>query len=187
MIKLLDLLENIKPPYTIFCDMDGVLVDFDKGYKELTGKSTKHQTNQNKDEFWDIFRESLTSKGTTEKHFWENLDWMSDGKQLWDYISQYNPYILTAPAVNHDLPADIRYKLEHNESKQGKLEWVKRLPNMKKIYFKGSNFKQDLAGPNKILIDDRPQIIEKWNEKGGIGILHTSSKNTIKELQKLGL
>jgi hypothetical protein len=138
-------------------------------------------------EFWNIFRESLTNKKITEKYFWENLDWMPDGKQLWEYISQYAPYILTAPAANHDLPTNIRYKLEHNESKQGKLEWVKRLPNMKKIYFKDSNFKQDLSGPNKILIDDRPQIIEKWNEKGGIGILHTSSKNTSIELQKLGL
>ena len=187
MIKLLKLLEEIKTPYTIFCDLDGVLVDFDRGYKELTGKSTKHQNSQNKDYFWKLFRDSLDEKGITEKQYWENLEWMSDGKQLWDYISPYNPYILTAPAVNHDLPADLKYKLEHNESKQGKLEWVKRLPNMKKIYFKGSNFKQDLSKPNRILIDDREPTIQQWNVKGGIGILHTSSNNTIKELKKLGL
>lgn len=187
MIKLLDLIENISPQYTIFCDLDGVLVDFDKGYTQLTGVKTDHANNQNRDYFWDLFRESLNSQSITEKQFWGNLEWMSDGKQLWDYISQYNPYILTAPAANHDLPAEIRYKLTHNESKQGKLEWVKRLPNMKKIYFKGSNFKQDLSGPNKILIDDRAPTIKNWNNKGGIGILHTSTDNTIKELQKLGL
>ena len=39
MIKLKELLEEIENnKYTIYCDLDGVLVDFDKGYKDLTGK-----------------------------------------------------------------------------------------------------------------------------------------------------
>jgi Fe-S-cluster formation regulator IscX/YfhJ len=44
---LLDLYEAIKPKYIIFCDMDGVLVDFDKGYEDMTGKHTKHVELQN--------------------------------------------------------------------------------------------------------------------------------------------
>jgi hypothetical protein len=112
---------------------------------------------------------------------------MPDGKQLWDYISPYNPYVLTAPSVNFDIPFEERYKVENNESMQGKTEWVQRLPNMRKIYFRSAGRKADFAGPNKILIDDRKDTIDKWNANGGIGILHTSAANTIKQLQELGL
>jgi hypothetical protein len=173
--------------YVIFCDMDGVLVDFDEGYKELTGVTTQHADSQGKNEFWGLFRDSLKNKDISERSYWANLDWMSDGKQLWDYISPYNPYVLTAPSVNFDIPFEERYKVENNESMQGKTEWVQRLPNMRKIYFRSAARKADFAGPNKILIDDRKDTIDSWNANGGIGILHTSTANTIKQLQELGL
>jgi hypothetical protein len=171
----------------IFCDMDGVLVDFDEGYKELTGVTTQHSDSQGKNEFWSLFRDSLKNKDISERSYWANLDWMPDGKQLWDYIKGYNPYVLTAPSVNFDIPFEERYKVENNESMQGKTEWVQRLPNMRKIYFRSATRKADFAGPNKILIDDRKDTIDSWNANGGIGILHTSTANTIKQLQELGL
>jgi len=77
--------------------------------------------------------------------------------------------------------------MENNESMQGKTEWVQRLNNMRKIYFRSAARKADFAGPNKILIDDRKDTIDAWNANGGIGILHTSASNTIKKLQELGL
>jgi 5'(3')-deoxyribonucleotidase len=172
--NLLDLYEAIKPKYTIFCDMDGVLVDFDKGYKELTGKSTKHVKLQDKNEFWDLLKRSLKDKGLEEYDYWVNLPWMSDGQTLWDYIKQYNPYILTAPSMDPG-------------SKQGKNEWIQRMDGMKRIYFKPARFKQELSGKNRILIDDRADTIDNWRSKGGIGILHTSAANTIKQLKDLGL
>jgi hypothetical protein len=173
--------------YVIFCDMDGVLVDFDEGYKQITGVTTQHADSQGKDEFWKLFRDGLKDKDISERSYWANLDWMPDGKQLWDYIKEYNPYVLTAPSVNFDIPFEERYKVENNESMQGKTEWVQRLPNMKKIYFRSAGRKADFAGPGKILIDDRKDTIDKWNANGGIGILHTSTANTIKQLQDLGL
>jgi hypothetical protein len=47
--------------------------------------------------------------------------------------------------------------------------------------------KQIFAAEGKILIDDMEQTIREWKNAGGIGILHTSAANTIKELKKLGL
>jgi hypothetical protein len=173
--------------YVIFCDMDGVLVDFDKGYKDLTGLSTKQADAQGKSEFWKLFGKSLKEKNISDKSYWASLDWMPDGKQLWSYISPYNPYVLTAPSINMDIPFEDRYKLENNESMQGKTEWVQRLPNMRKLYFRSAGRKADFAGPDKILIDDRKDTIDSWNANGGIGILHTSAANTIKQLQDLGL
>jgi hypothetical protein len=173
--------------YTIFCDMDGVLVDFDKGYKELTGMSTHHADAQGKKDFWKIFREGLKNSGETEEHYWANLDWQPGGKELWDYISQYKPYVLTAPAVNFDFPEELRYSREHNESIKGKLDWVKRLPNMRKVYFAAAKNKAKFAGPNKILIDDRQDTIDSWNANGGIGIHYKSAKQVINDLKELGL
>jgi hypothetical protein len=176
-----------QPNYIIYCDLDGVLVDFDKGYHKLTGILTHHADRQGKDEFWDLFRNSLKLKNITEKEYWSSLEWMSDGSELWDYIKKYNPYILTAPSINHDIPKPERYNISHNESMQGKTEWVTRLDGMKKIYFAAASFKHQYASKNKILIDDRLDTIKNWINKGGIGIYHTSTKQTINELKKLGI
>jgi hypothetical protein len=50
-----------------------------------------------------------------------------------------------------------------------------------------ARFKQKYSGENNILIDDREDNIQQWKDKGGIGILHTSTANTIKQLKDLGL
>ena len=50
-----------------------------------------------------------------------------------------------------------------------------------------AKFKQKYAGENKILIDDMERNIQQWRDKGGIGILHTSAVDTIKQLKELGL
>ena len=154
--------------YTIFCDMDGVIVDFERGYYELTGKHTS-QVLDGSNEFW----KPLEDEGAL---FWATLPRMPDGKQLWDYIKKYKPYILTAPSLD-------------SSSRVGKEAWCKMHINgqYKKLYFKAARYKSDFADENKILIDDREDTIASWNAKGGIGIHHTSAANTIKELKKLGL
>jgi hypothetical protein len=171
---LLDLYEAIKPKYIIFCDMDGVLVDFDKGYRELTGKATHHSDVQDKNDFWELLDKSLKEKKLTEYDYWINLPWMPDGKELWNYIKPYSPYILTAPSLNP-------------ESRVAKREWVERLDGMKNIYFRKASLKPNFSGKNRILIDDRADTIDAWKSKGGIGIHHTSAANTIKQLKDLGL
>jgi 5'(3')-deoxyribonucleotidase len=147
--------------------MDGVLVDFEKGYKELIGYSTKNHLDKNT--FW----EKIDAEGPS---FWANLPWMPDGQELWRYIKKYKPYILSSPSRSQT-------------SRVGKDAWLKmNLQNSyKNAYFYPRHQKQLFSGENRILIDDLPNTIEEWNAKGGIGILHTSAANTIKELKKLGL
>ena len=47
--------------------------------------------------------------------------------------------------------------------------------------------KQNYSSPNSILIDDRPSNIEQWRNKGGIGILHINTNDTLKQLKKYGI
>jgi 5'(3')-deoxyribonucleotidase len=179
MANLMDLYklinENVKSKYIIYCDLDGVLVDFDKGYKDLTGVTTDHANVQGKQNFWDQFNNSLKGKNISEYKYWSELEWESDGKQLWSYIKQYNPFILTAPTRNP-------------ESKEGKTYWVQNnIGPVRKLIFAYSFKKPEYSRKNHILIDDRQETIVEWNAKGGIGILHTSTQDTIKQLKTLGI
>ena len=149
--------------------MDGVIVDFVKGYKELTGVDTSHYVSSTP-EFW----QPVDSGGPA---FWASLDWTSDGKQLWNYIKKYKPNILSSPSRSQT-------------SRIGKQVWVKtHIPRTqyKDLLLYPRHEKQLFAGENRILIDDLAKTIDEWNAKGGIGILHTSAANTIKQLKELGL
>jgi hypothetical protein len=157
--------DAMKGDYKIYCDMDGVLVDFDKGYEELTGAKASFDTP--KEEFW----EPISKAGAA---FWIKLQWMPDGKQLWNYIKPYNPDLLSAPS-------------REESSKIGKFTWVKRNLPGTKLILRSAERKQEFATPNSILIDDRADNIQRWKDAGGIGIVHTSAADTIQQLKDLGL
>ncbi len=154
--------------YKIYCDMDGVLVDFEKGYYDLTGNHTK-QFPKGDNTFW----QPISDEGAS---FWANLPWMPDGQTLWKYIKRYKPAILTAPS-------------QDPSSRVGKEAWCKMhiSGEYRKLFFASRGAKQMFAEPNRILIDDLEETINEWNAKGGIGIHHTSALNTISQLKKLGL
>jgi hypothetical protein len=157
--------DRSKGDYKIYCDMDGVLVDFEKGYFDLTGREASYKTNP--EEFW----APITKAGAA---FWIKLQWMPDGKELWDYIKGYNPELLSAPS-------------REESSKIGKFTWVKRNMPGTKLILRSAERKQEFATPNAILIDDRADNIQRWKDAGGVGIHHTSTANTIQQLKDLGL
>jgi hypothetical protein len=156
--------------YTIYSDMDGVLSDFDKRFMEFSDGIPPGQYEQRKgrEEFWKLIDD------TVGVPFWAGMDWMSDGKEYWNYIEKYNPIILSAPS-------------KKEESKYGKRIWKKRnMPNSKMILVPAWK-KKEYANPTSILIDDRADNINQWEAAGGIGILHTDAASTIAKLKKLGL
>ncbi len=152
--------------YKIYCDMDGVLVDFNKGYYELTGVDLEGR-HLNDTNFWDPINKAGYD-------FWINLKWMPDGKKLWSHIEKYGPELLSAPS-------------RQNDSRVAKHDWVKReLPGVHLILRSAKN-KKEFAAKNHILIDDRVDNIMDWVGAGGIGILHKNAKDTIEQLHDLGL
>jgi len=152
--------------YKIYCDMDGVLADFESGYEELTGIDLKGEFKKG-DDFWDPIK--VAGVG-----FWAGLKWMPGGQELWDYLKPFNPQLLSAPS-------------REQSSRIGKHVWVKHKIPGTKLILRYASQKQELATPESILIDDRQINIDQWEAAGGIGILHTSTANTIQQLQKLGL
>ena len=173
MIKLKEIykkiIEDIEPPkYTLYCDMDGVLCDFEARFKDLTGLSPNAYRDKNGlNQFWKV----IDDEGVG---FWVGIPWMPDGKELFNYIEPNLFSLLSAPSYD-------------NSSRLGKRLWVRnKVPGTKLILASAKN-KQNYSEEGAILIDDRADTIREWDSQGGIGILHTSAANTIQQLKKLGL
>jgi hypothetical protein len=177
--KLTDIYKQIKEEaeqapqsqYKIYCDMDGVLCDFNSRFKQINPENLtpgEYIAEYSESEFWKLIGSSYEDK----EKFWSEMSWMPDGKQLWEYISKYNPTLLSAPSYD----ASSRY---------GKRLWVdKNLPGVELI-LAAAKKKQNYSKPNRILIDDKASNVEQWISKGGEGILHKNTTDTIQQLQKI--
>lgn len=154
----------------IYCDMDGVLTDFDKEIFKQFGPDWGAIYQKSKKKAYDI----LIDYGA--RRFWRDMEWTYDGKKLWNFIKNKNVHILTAV---------IR---DGNEGKKGKEEWIAKNLGFQYIPYTHIVFreqKKDYARPNHILIDDKPLNIREWEATGGIGILHKSTARTIKKLKEI--
>jgi len=184
VVKLIDLISENKSPYTIYCDMDGVLTDFSGDFMKYAKLNDKNDLDERDDvpnnaaaryekkhgsvAFWKV----VESGGVK---FWSDMSWNPGGKKLWNFISKYNPEILTAPS-----------KKVYEDCVKGKRMWISRLGNPK-MHIRSKEKKKEFAGKNKILIDDLKSNIKEWNASGGIGILHKQTSSTISALKELGL
>ena len=157
--------------YKIYCDMDGVLTDFEKRFEHFTGMKPKQYEELNgTPAFWNLIDVEIGVK------FWVGMDWMPQGKQLWDFISPYKPDLLTSPSRD-------------NNSRLGKNLWVRNQLNPKpKVIFAYSKDKQRYANEKSILIDDKKSNINEWASKGGIAIRCKDGNvnHVIEKLKELG-
>ena len=154
--------------YRIFLDMDGVLVDFDQQFKDLTGMMPREfESKYTTEKFW----EKIDGAGVG---FWRGMKWMPGGEELYKRAAQHDHFLLSSPSRSE-------------VSKIGKRLWRRdKTPNTK-LYLARSYNKRKFAAPNHILIDDREDNIQQWKDAGGIGILYKSADQVNKELDKLGL
>ena len=169
MKNLIELIQTSKEDLpTIYCDMDQVLCDFVGGTERIIGIP-----------FAQADKEDRWKKITGTKDFWANLEWMRDSKKLYQFISRYNPKILSAAS-----------KRDAN-SRSGKMKWLSKNTRVKRsdTHLVNRADKQKFAttdGKPNILIDDYKKNITEWETKGGIGVHHTKVSKTIGELKRLG-
>lgn len=180
-----------KFPYQIYCDMDGVLVDL------ITGILDHVQLSVEDDNMRDTVTELIKTqwswkkphpnpqyqKGLEHLHMllgdnvelWSKLPAMADKSELWDYISQYDPNVLSHPW--------------DDASAAGKEVWLQNNldPQPKLVFLSGDKFKWATTkdGRPNLLIDDFEKYTGPWEQAGGIAILHTSAENTIRQLERI--
>ena len=161
------ILEGTQP--SVYCDMDGVLVDLIGSIKKLLGKTKLNQG---------IIDDFFNSDDGKSAEFLAECGWESGGKQLWKYIKQYDPFILSAcPSVCNKDKKVIK----------GKTMWCQKNLKMdsSKVHIVQRREKKDYANKDAILIDDRKKNIQEWEAAGGIGVLHVNVNTTIKQLKGL--
>lgn len=162
--------EIVQTGYEIFCDMDGVLTDFESSALRLT-----QSTEYDKSDFW----KSLHSLELDEvEKFWATMPWHPGGKKLWTFIGRYNPTVLSAP--DNSRP-EFREACE-----SGKTQWIKKnlRPTPKNVIFETDKFKY--AHSNSVLIDDKTKNIDPWEQAGGFGILYINPNSAISKLKDMG-
>ncbi len=146
----------------IFCDMDGVLVDFDGEFKRKYGVFP-----------FEISRTDLWETVLQTKDYWLNLPKTSDADLLIQFLNQTGYTILTGlPSYGFD------------KAEKEKRAWLKKHYNKEKdVICCLSKDKPQYGKAQDILIDDRENNIKNWEKMGGIGILHTSAQSTIQQLK----
>jgi len=180
---------NMPFPYKIYCDMDGVLVDLVGGVLKEANLSVEDE--QLRGGVTHILKtgwswlephpdpkiqkglEYINDLISNNLNFWKDLPPTIDKGVLWDYISQFDPNVLTHPW--DDASAD------------GKSIWLKNnlnpAPNM--AFYSGEKYKWATTkdGKPNLLIDDFEKYTIPWEKAGGIAILHRSAADTIKQLE----
>lgn len=204
---------SIQPNSIIYVDMDGVVVDFhtpmigeinsilDSGLPDFLqgSKTSRRALRKIKQQMGEEYRvtkkidlhnsliRDLTFSIIKRKpyDYFVNLGQMKDGvKMLWPYVTSlpYRIEMLTASVQGLDP--------DKKTAEDAKKDWVAThldpqpatvnvvMGAARKIPYATSN------GVPNVLIDDRSDTIAKWNEAGGIGILHTTG-NSASTIQRL--
>lgn len=148
----------------IFCDMDGVLADFDAGFKDKFGCLPD-----------DISRRQLWKNVLTVENYWLNLPKMHDADILFNCLNKYGFTILTGIPPEDYARAEMEKRL-----------WLKQNYNKENdVICCLSKDKYKFCKKCDILIDDLEKNVKMWEKAGGIGILHTSAADTINKLKEL--
>jgi len=148
---------------TLYLDMDGVLCNFDKAYRALDPEKADRKK----------FRDAVF----TYKIF-EDLEFMPDTQELLNYVSKLeniNIEILTSMGTYDEI--------QGNHARSQKLHWLNKhnIP-YKANFVRAKQEKANFAHDRAILVDDYPGCINPFVAKGGHGILHVRSSDTIQQI-----
>jgi hypothetical protein len=149
----------------IYLDLDGVVADFVKRYKELYRMEPKEA--EKKKEFNKFFDEFIATKQ------FETLDLMPGAMDGLTFLRKH----LTVPT---QILSSTANEARYDDISKQKLIWL----NTHGVTFStnfvpGKRHKYKFAGPDKIIIDDTESVIDDWKKAGGIGILHKDWVTTL--------
>ena len=149
---------------TVYVDMDGVIADFSKRYKEKF-RATPEETRSNK-AFNGFFKKFI------DDGEFSTLDLMPDALELLSYLNSFD--------VPKEILSSTARPENHGMIAPQKQMWLnKHNIHYKANFVPGKSLKYKYATPDSIIIDDTKSVIDDWNKAGGIGILHTDAASTI--------
>ena len=154
----------------IALDLDGVFADFH-------GAVQFHCPNMT----YDLDSEQIWQKIETIPHFFATLKMLPRSYMIYD--------------LAHDIDNDVQFLTALPRltgklvtAQRDKVEWVRRniYHDVQVNCVANWELKKHFCySPADILIDDSERNIVQWREAGGIGILHTSVEDTLRQLNRL--
>jgi sulfatase maturation enzyme AslB (radical SAM superfamily) len=148
----------------IYLDMDGVIADFEKRYKQLyhmhPREAEKHQ------KFYHFFQEFINSGQ------FSTLDLMPNAMTGIEFLRKASvPTQILSSTANEE---------QYDAISKQKMIWLQTHGiTFNPIFVPGKKHKYKYANPNSIIIDDTKSVIEDWNNAGGIGIWHKDWPTTL--------
>jgi hypothetical protein len=150
----------------LFLDCDGVLADFDAGARLVLGglSPREFEARHSKREFW---RRLAQTKG-----FYAKLPLLPDAQLLFDAVEHLRPTILTGlPLGTWAAPQKLQWAEEH-------------FPGTPVITCMARD-KYKYMKPGDVLVDDRADHRDKWEDAGGIFIHHKNARASLDELARI--
>ena len=154
--------------YTLFLDLDGVLVDFDAGVEKICGKSPQ-----------ELEARAMWPRLAKSVDFYTNLGWMSDGRLLWEFTRSHNPIILTGLPMGNW--AESQKRTWCRQELGAGVEVITCMSRQK-----AAKGRERSGETTAVLVDDRLKLKDAWKEMGGVFIHHQNSEQSITELKQLG-
>jgi len=159
---------------TVYLDMDGVVADFFGGVEKLYG--VNHWKQLASDKTKDL-RQDVIDR-ITGTNFFETLPKFTTTDALIGMIKKFTGgrfSILTSPLRG-----------DHDNSARYKKVWISQnIEKPDEVIVTGRKEKYATAnGTANILIDDRPINVQKWQEKGGHGILYQANKDSLNKIEQ---
>ncbi|CAJ1954450.1 unnamed protein product [Cylindrotheca closterium] len=177
--------------FHLYCDLDGVLVDFEGGFVDLTGKPTAK-----------IAKQTMWKHIVRANAFFENLRWTKDGQVLWEAIKHLEPDILTG-CPSHESSRTEKFNWCHQQLGVDRLHHVDMASGFRHHRSVNGNRRQEgftniitcwsenkfreCTRAGSILIDDRDDLRPAWEAAGGLFVHHTDAKNTLRQLKAHGI
>ena len=153
----------------IFLDMDGVIADFTKRYKELYNMEPREAEKHK--QFDKLFTEFIA---TGQFATLDLMDGAMDGVE----------FLRKAP-VPTEILSSTAYEETFDVISIQKMIWLQKYGiTFNPIFVPGKRLKYKYATPDSIIIDDTESVIDDWRKAGGIAIWHKDWPTTLAILRQ---
>ena len=151
----------------IYVDMDGVLCDFEKRYKELYGDIKDRDRRS-------TFRPNFSNFIETGQ--FALLEPMSDFLTLKVFLDSID--------VTKEILSSTAYEETYDTISNQKMNWLNQYGvTWKPNFVPGKRHKYKYATPDALIIDDTLSVIQDWHKAGGFAIWHNNALSTISQLK----
>lgn len=151
-----------------YVDLDGVMADF-QGFVKLQFGMELDRNSFDPPGMWEAINK--------HEGFWASLPVMHDAMELWNGLKALGiePAILTGWSSRANSTCEIQ-----------KRWWVAdHLGDDVRCIVCRSRDKRDYGKPGDVLIDDWTRYRHLWEEMGGIFVLHTSARESLKAVEAI--